>query len=435
MIRAYVMFVLIGICLILMIFSFLNDSMSKRRKGTLFCMALTAILLLVADRLAYVYNGSASLLEGYVARVSKFLVYCLSLLIIYLFNQYLQDLFTHEGKLRDVPKRLILVEYILYAGAAMLLISQATGLYYTFDLSNTYHRSKGFVISYVFPISGLITQITVIISERKKLKRKLFFLLFLFAAMPLITSGIQFFIHGASFTAISTVSMVVLLYCFSIVSTNQMVKEAHKKEVEFLTEKQRHSQEMIDQSTLALVEAIDAKDRYTNGHSRRVAVYSRMIAERIGKTPEECYEIYLIALLHDVGKIGIPDAIINKTSKLTDDEFAIIKTHPTVGGDILSKIKSSPNLSIGARWHHERYDGKGYPDGLKGEEIPETARIIAVADSYDAMSSKRSYRDALPQYKIKSEFQDGIGTQFDPRFAKVMIDIINEDVEYMLREH
>ena len=129
--------------------------------------------------------------------------------------------------------------------------------------------------------------------------------------------------------------------------------------------------------------------------------------------------------MHDVGKIGIPGTIINKKGRLTDEEYEIIKTHPEKGGEILSKISLSPNLPIGAKYHHERYDDKGYPEGLKGEEIPEIARIIAVADTYDAMASKRSYRDGLPIEKIKSELKNGLGTQFDPEFAKVMLDLID----------
>ena len=138
--------------------------------------------------------------------------------------------------------------------------------------------------------------------------------------------------------------------------------------------------------------------------------------------------------MHDVGKIGIPDAIINKEGKLTDEEFAIIKTHPSIGRDILSKIDISPQLSVGASFHHERYDGRGYPFKLKGEEIPELARIIACADAYDAMASKRSYRDVLPKEVIRAEFEKNLGKQFDPEFGRIMIGIIDADINYELRE-
>ena len=183
-----------------------------------------------------------------------------------------------------------------------------------------------------------------------------------------------------------------------------------------------------------LAAAIDAKDRYTNGHSGRVAEYSRMIAERFGYTKKKQDEIYMMGLLHDVGKIGIPDAVINKPSELTDEEYEIIKTHPVLGDRILKTIKEMPALSVGARWHHERYDGSGYPDGLKGEEILEEARIIAVADAYDTMTSCRSYSDILSQEQVRSEIENGKGTQFDPVFADIMLGIIDEDTDYSLKE-
>lgn len=183
-----------------------------------------------------------------------------------------------------------------------------------------------------------------------------------------------------------------------------------------------------------LAEAIDAKDTYTNGHSDRVAVYSREIAKRYGYDEKAQDEIYMMGLLHDVGKIGVPDEIINKPGKLTDEEFAFIKAHPVIGDRILKKVKQMPKLAIGARWHHERYDGRGYPDGLKGDEILEEARIIAVADAYDAMTSHRSYRDVLPQEVVRGEIEKGKGTQFDPVFADIMLQMMDEDKDYQMHE-
>ena len=184
----------------------------------------------------------------------------------------------------------------------------------------------------------------------------------------------------------------------------------------------------------ALASAIDAKDKYTNGHSKRVAEYSRKIAELAGKSAEECEMIYNAGLLHDVGKIGVPLEILQKKGRLTDEEFEQIKRHPVVGGQILSTIHETAWLSTGAKYHHERYNGRGYPEGLKGEEIPEIDRIIAVADAYDAMTSNRSYRDAIPQHIVREEFVKGSGTQFDPEFAKIMIHMIDLDIEYRMKE-
>lgn len=184
----------------------------------------------------------------------------------------------------------------------------------------------------------------------------------------------------------------------------------------------------------SLADAIDAKDTYTNGHSGRVAKYSKEIARRYGYSEKAQGDIYMMGLLHDVGKIGVPDAVINKPAKLTDEEFAMIKNHPAMGSRILKNIKEMPALATGARWHHEKYGGGGYPDGLSGNDIPEEARIIAVADAYDAMSSRRSYRDVLPQQVVREEILQGKGTQFDPTFADIMIQMIDEDTEYEMRE-
>ena len=141
-----------------------------------------------------------------------------------------------------------------------------------------------------------------------------------------------------------------------------------------------------------------------------------------------------MGLLHDIGKIGIKDEIINKPGKLTDEEFAMIKSHPAIGYDILKNMTEVENIEYGARWHHERYDGTGYPDGIKGEEIPEYARMIAVADAYDAMASNRSYRGAMPQEVIREEIVKGKGRQFDPVFADIMVQLIDEDVNYDMRQ-
>ena len=184
----------------------------------------------------------------------------------------------------------------------------------------------------------------------------------------------------------------------------------------------------------SLADAIDAKDTYTNGHSDRVARYAREIAKRYGYSSSDQDNIYIMGILHDVGKIGVPDAVINKPAKLTDDEFALIKNHPVMGARILKNIKELPKLFTGARWHHERFGGGGYPDGLTGADIPEEARIIAVADAYDAMTSRRSYRDPLPQAAVRAEIEKGAGVQFDPAFAKIMIEMIDEDVAYEMRE-
>lgn len=217
--------------------------------------------------------------------------------------------------------------------------------------------------------------------------------------------------------------MAVAVFTMLVILITNLFTFAHYKR---LSEKYEVMQEVTDQALRTFARTIDAKDDYTFGHSYRVAVYARQIAEKLGLPVDEQENIYYIGLLHDIGKIGIPDKILTKAGKLDDNEWERIKTHVLVGGDILAEFSSIPGVQDGARYHHERYDGKGYAKGLSGKNIPLYARIICVADSYDAMSSARCYRAALDKETILSELEKGSGTQFDPDIAAVMIKIIEE---------
>ena len=422
---------LVGICGVLMVFSFITNSVSKRRKLVMLLMSLIAMLLVIADRLAYYFNGVEGVKSFYIVRISKFWVYLMFLTIIFVFNQYLRDLFIDYGEMQKELKR---IEIIVFLGVTVLVISQFTGLYYTYDENNMYHRSRLYCMSYIIPLTALMLQLICIAKNRNKIRKTMLIPLLLFTTMPVLASIVQFFVHGVALTSTSIISMVVLLYSISIIDTNKLLETAHKKEIDMLLEKQRNISLMVSQTAFALAEAIDAKDKYTNGHSKRVAEYSKKIAIAAGKTEEECEEIYLAALLHDVGKIGIPGAIISKEGKLTDEEYDVIKTHPVIGKNILSKIKNAKYLRVGAHYHHERYDGKGYPKGLANVQIPEIARIIAVADAYDAMTSKRSYRDSLSQEAVREQIDKGRGKQFDPVFAEIMLKFIDEDKNYEMRQ-
>ncbi len=183
---------------------------------------------------------------------------------------------------------------------------------------------------------------------------------------------------------------------------------------------------IINQSLETFAHAIDAKDRDTNGHSIRVAMYSREIARRMGMNEEEQEQIYYMGMLHDIGKIGIPDSILKKPGALTADEMEIVRSHPNIGGDILKDFTAIEGISDGARYHHERYDGTGYNEGLKGNEIPLFARIICVADCYDTMSSKRVYKEHQDEQYILKELIECSGRQFDPDIVPYMIEMIQD---------
>ncbi len=230
------------------------------------------------------------------------------------------------------------------------------------------------------------------------------------------------------------ISLLTLVAIFVIRARNLRIEKYRQEEVRQLRERHQLSRRLFEQTVAALVTAVDAKDEYSHGHSLRVAGYAEQIARNLGKSDEECRQVYYAGLLHDVGKIGMPDAIIRKKSGLTSNEYEEVKLHPVLGSQILSSIQDFPFLETGAKYHHERYDGTGYPAGLKGEEIPEIARIISVADTYDTLSSTRSYRSALPQAKVRQEIAGGAGTQFDPKIAAVMLEMIDRDPEYQMRE-
>lgn len=199
-----------------------------------------------------------------------------------------------------------------------------------------------------------------------------------------------------------------------------------RRKTRALERKQQETKRMVNEISGVFADCVDMKDPYTNGHSKRVARYTAMLAKKLGKSEEECEDIYNIAMLHDVGKISIPDSILNKPERLTDEEFAIMKSHSERGYEILQKIDAAPELALGAGYHHERIDGKGYPRGARGDEIPEVARIIAVADTFDAMYSTRPYRKKLPLSTVAAEIQKAAGTQLSPKVVDAFMELVNE---------
>jgi len=193
------------------------------------------------------------------------------------------------------------------------------------------------------------------------------------------------------------------------------------------------SREMIEQAYLETIETlrytVEAKDFYTRGHSDRVSEYAILIGEKMGLSDEDLRTLKAGGQVHDIGKIGIPDSILLKDSKLTDEEYSEIKNHPLIGAHILSNATIFSDLIPIVKYHHERYDGKGYPSGLKGDNIPLLARIISIADTFDAMISKRSYRNALPLDHAIQELKDSSGTQLDPDIVPIFIDIIENEYD------
>jgi energy-coupling factor transport system substrate-specific component len=220
---------------------------------------------------------------------------------------------------------------------------------------------------------------------------------------------------------IAVLALFVSWLTWFIVRTQiQRTLNFQKKELEFA----RSQVEMGNQTILAIAKTVDAKDERTSLHSHRVAEYSVMIARKLGKSDEECEMLRKTALLHDIGKIGIPDSVLNKPAKLTDEEYKIMQSHVVKGAEILKDFTIIDHVWEGALYHHERYDGTGYASGLKGEEIPLNARIIGIADAFDAMTANRVYRKKLQFEVVLEELKKGRGTQFDPKLVDIMLELI-----------
>jgi hypothetical protein len=217
--------------------------------------------------------------------------------------------------------------------------------------------------------------------------------------------------------------LIVVLFVCTII---QIVYFFMSIRIYRLERKQQQNEEIISQTMTTFAEFIDAKDPYTRGHSARVSYYSKEIARRMKMSKEEIKQLGYIALMHDCGKIGIPDKVLKKAEQLDPEERKIIESHPTIGGHMLEKFTAIDGIRDGAMYHHERYDGKGYPEGRKGEEIPLYARIIGIADAFDAMNSDRCYRKHLSKEVILKELEENKGKQFDPDLAEYMIEMIKD---------
>lgn len=218
------------------------------------------------------------------------------------------------------------------------------------------------------------------------------------------------------------VTAMIISYLTWLIVRTQIQKTLRMQKLEL--EWAKNQLQMGNETILTIAQAVDAKDERTNQHSLRVSEYSVIIAKKLGYSDEACEELRKIAMLHDIGKIGIPDMVLNKPARLTDEEYEIMKSHVTRGAEILKNFTLIDHVADGALYHHERYDGSGYVHGLKGEEIPLNARIIGIADAFDAMTENRVYRKKLDLDYVLKELRNGRGTQFDPKLVDIMLDLI-----------
>ncbi len=386
---------------------------------------LTAIVTSAGDRVPNSVHYFFNITDSCFAAFSGFL-------FIYYVYAY-TEMDKMDFRIRNFVNHALLVTDLF-----LLLTNPATGWVFTYDEAGNYIHQFLFVpVAYGFPILFFAIGSFYMLSHWRKYKPmqvKIMIITIILTAF-FFSMQLLFFDNMLITFFVASIGTLVIFLSLETPDYEELVRtitELHesKNREAAARAKIRLSKEVM----LALSKAVDAKDHYTNGHSERVAEYSRELLKRLGGSEEEQDEIYVMGLLHDVGKIGVQESIINKKGKLTPEEFMHIKKHTVVGWEILKTITEIPGLSTGARWHHERYDGKGYPDGLKGEDIPREARIICVADCYDAMTSKRSYSFPKSQEDVRDEFIRCSGTQFDPEIASKMIEIIDEDEKYILRE-
>ncbi|MCR5421023.1 MAG: HD domain-containing protein [Lachnospiraceae bacterium] len=419
------MMMLSGICGVIIVLLIFTRAITSKRKKVLIGMEMTAMLLVTFDRLAYIYAGDVSSIGYVMVRVSNFIVFFLTSEVVFVFNQYLIDLLTDEGKMQIIPRRLKIVNIMSCIGMFLVVVSQFTDLFYYFDEYNNYHRAPGFVICYIIPILGPIIQYSVIRSYSKLIRHYIYISLVLFLILPIIASIIQLVAYGLSLTNNTIVLVAVFLYIFAYLDINEAIDKARKVELEYLEDERKKIYRLFDQTVKAFVNAQDARNIVTQGHSSRVAEYSRMLATQAGKNEKECMDIYYAALVHDVGKVWIPDNIIRDEDNLTEEEMEKLKQKPVIGSQILSGISDYPNIGLGAHYYCERYDGKGYPEGLKGEDIPEVARIIAVANAYDEMTSEYNPEGSMPAPLVREVFVKELGMSYDPNYTNIMLKIMD----------
>ncbi len=326
-----------------------------------------------------------------------------------------------DSRFTDSRLKVILLAIPVALTIPLCIVNRFTGWLYWIE-ADSYFRGDLFFLQGLIAYIYLFLTIAGLIAGCFNKKKRKAAAIGLFSMLPGSVFIVLQILYGGSFLLAGITICAALMYidiCLDKQKTEEIVE----------------MKEMFVQVTETLASAIDAKDEYTHGHSIRVAQYSRQIAEMAGLPEEDCEKVYFSALLHDVGKIGIPDWILNKKEKLTDEEFRVIKQHPVLGREILAHIRKLPYLTLGTKYHHERYDGQGYPEGLKATDIPLYARIISVADAYDAMTSSRSYRNPLPQNIVREEIQKGSGRQFDSEFASIMLQIIDEDKFYKKKQN
>lgn len=419
-----------------------RSEINKKFKGLL-RLLISAELM---DILTAVTISYGSVIPPVINIVANTLYFTTTFSLSYLFLQYVKGYVTRDNGNKGEAtfnRVMLILQY------ALLFINMFTGFIFGFNENGEYVHGVIYLLVYAVPLYYTCISAYILLKNRNQFKKKQVFSIIAYMICLLLGVLLQALFFPNVLLTLFTCSITIFIIMFSMETPDyqlltqtlaelntlqQNLQQEVKRQTKEAEDRREKVERLSQQVILTLAKTIDAKDKYTKGHSERVADYSKEIAKRMNFPEQRQQEIYRMGLLHDIGKIGVPDTIINKTGKLTDEEFRIIQTHPVIGSEILNTISELPEIASGARSHHEKYNGTGYPDKLAGENIPLASRIIGVADAYDAMTSKRSYRGILPQEVVRAEIVKGKGTQFDPQCADMMLEMIDEDKEYVMKE-
>lgn len=426
--------IILGILLTVISIQYSSTNLVNRRYKF---FLISAFVMIGLDIFTVFTNAIAKDLPIILVQVLNGIYFFSAGVVAILYLYYIVSLAFKDNS-RELRKKFYVINLIVLGIFGISLIANNwLGFYYYIDLA-TYQYSHGpiYILVNLVTIIYVIESVVIIVIKRKHFNVRQILATSLFYAFFFATFILQITAFKDVLLSDLGVALGGLVVFFSIESPDYIklmatlnelneLKASLEIQVENRThelDKEKKSYEELTLETLSsLASLVDAKDHYTNGHSFRVAAYAKGIAKELGLSSQECEQIYLAGLIHDVGKIGINESILTKPGKLSEEEYAIIKSHSPLGGDILKGIKEFPIFEQVARNHHERYDGNGYPDKLKGEDIPFPARIVTVADTFDAMTSDRTYRKALSDEIAISELKKFKGSQFDPQVVEAFL--------------
>jgi len=425
---------------ILLIILLLNYSSSNLVNKRFKAFLIVSIIMYAMNILTVFTNYHASEFPVWISYVLNGIYFAASNATAATFLSYMISITYLKEQKNPIIKYLGILNIVLFAVATIaLVINGFTGVFFNFE-GGVYTHGPAYLFINTIALFYVVESIVIYFVRwkysnlRQKICAGIFYTLFfgsyvfqVYFFPSIILSDFAVAIGGLIvFFSIETpdyAKLMEALYELNELKGSLEVQVLDRTK-ELAEEKQSY-EELTLETLASLAKVIDAKDHYTVGHSFRVAAYAKALAAKLKLSPDECEKIYLAGLIHDVGKIGISETILTKPGKLSDAEFEVIKSHSALGGDILKGIKQYKVFEEVSRSHHERYDGTGYPDKLRGGSIPYAARIVAVADSYDAMTSDRAYRKALSDKEAIKELQRYSGRQWDSTIVDAFIELFN----------